>query len=339
MAPRREAPAWLGGSRVLIVVGKGGVGTSTVAAATAVLAAQHGLDVLLVAVDGKPGLGPLLGGGPLTITPQTLGEPTAAGGRIRGCTITPKQAFNDYLELKGFGSVLRKAASAASFDVIAGSTPGMEHLLVLGKIKELDRERAADLIIVDVPPAGHATPFLRSAAGLQRAVDSGPVREQADEVAALLTDPTRTQCLLVTLAEETPVNEVVELAGDLTELGLAMAAVVVNACWPDRPGLAMSVTAAAKAQGVTLPAATRRALDAAVDVGRRRLAVQREQLAQLDARLPLPRLQMPRLPVARLLPEHLSTLAAALDTAPHLPQPTDSASPRKSRSRAAKQAT
>ncbi len=125
--------------------------------------------MLLVSVDGKPGLGPLLGGEPLTGDEQLLRLIDGSGGRVRGRTITPKQAFGDYLELKGFGSLLRRAASAASFDVIAGSTPGMEHLLVLGKIKELDRAKAADLIIVDVPPAGHAAPFLRSATALRAA--------------------------------------------------------------------------------------------------------------------------------------------------------------------------
>jgi arsenite-transporting ATPase len=40
--------------------------------------------------------------------------------------------------------MLRRAASAASLPMIAAATPGLEHLLVLGKIKELERERAAD---------------------------------------------------------------------------------------------------------------------------------------------------------------------------------------------------
>ena len=61
MGPVRATPVWLGRTRVLVVVGKGGVGTSTVAASSALLAAKGGADVLLVAVDGKPGLGPLLG--------------------------------------------------------------------------------------------------------------------------------------------------------------------------------------------------------------------------------------------------------------------------------------
>ncbi len=320
--PTLTPPTWLGRTRVLVVVGKGGVGTSTVAASMAVLAARGGADVLLVSVDGKSGLGPLLGGTPLGPNEQRLraGSFGAGRGRIRGRTITPKQAFGDYLELKGFGGILRRAASAASLDLIAGATPGMEHLLVLGKIKELDRQAAADLIIVDAPPAGHATPFLRSASALQIAVANGPVRDQADEVASLLADHTRCQCVMVTLPEETPVNEVIELAYDLEEtLSLALAPLVVNGCWPQRDGLSMTAAAAARKQKVTLTIETRRALDDVARFGQARLDLQAEQFARLDDRLPLPRVHLPRLPVARLLPEHLDVLADALSIEPVIP--------------------
>jgi arsenite/tail-anchored protein-transporting ATPase len=317
MGPVHSPPVWLSRTRVLVVVGKGGVGTSTVAASLALLAAKGGADVLLVAVDGKPGLGPLLGGQPLGPEEQTLRIVDRHGGRVRGRTISPQQAFGDYLELKGFGGLLRRAAKAASFDVIAGSTPGMEHLLVLGKIKELDRERAADLIIVDAPPAGHAAPFLRSASALQAAAASGPVREQADEVSALLADHHRCQSLLVTLPEETPVNEVIELARDLEDdLGLALAPLVVNACWPERAGLSMTAAAAARKQKVSLSIPARKALDDVIRFGRVRLDGQHEQFARLDAGLPLPRIHLPRLPVARLFPAHLDVLAEALAAEP-----------------------
>jgi hypothetical protein len=310
---------WLEESRVLIVAGKGGVGSSTVAAAVALLAARRGADVLLVAVDGKPGLGPLLGGPRLTSKEQVLRSLPKAG-RIRGRTVPPEEAFGDYLELKGVSGLLRKAASAASLDMVAASTPGLEHLLVLGKIKELERTRAADLIVVEAPPAGHAAPFIRSARALQDTVTSGPVRDQADEVAALLADARRAQALLVTLAEETPVNEVIELAYDIEEdLGLALAPLVVNACWPDRPGLALTPATAAKRSGVGLSAADRAALGVSSAFGAARLAVQREQLERLDRDLPLPRLTLPRLATPRLGPGHLDTLADALAATPEVP--------------------
>ncbi|MCB1000248.1 MAG: hypothetical protein KDB40_13215 [Acidimicrobiales bacterium] len=306
-------PSWLGTAHVLFVAGKGGVGSSTVAAAAALLAARNGADVLLVSVDGKPGLGPLLGGSPLRRDEQVLRVSRASGGRVRGRTIPPEQAFGDYLDLKGIGAVLRKAASAASLDMVAASTPGLEHLLVLGKVKELERTRAADLLIVDAPPAGHAAPFLRSASALQEVISSGPVRDQADEVAAMLADATRSQALLVTLPEETPVNEVIELACDVDErLGLAPAPLVVNACWPDRAGLSLTPAAAARRSGVTIGAATKTALTVSSRYGAARLGVQREQLARLDDLLPLPRIELPRLVTSRLAPDDLEVLVDAL---------------------------
>jgi len=308
-------PAWASGSSVIVVAGKGGVGSSTVGAALAVMAARDGADVLLISVDGRPGLGPLLGGPRLDATDRllcTVGSGRSAG-RIRGRTVPPQQAFADYLELKGINGVLRKAASAASLGSIAAATPGLEHLLVLGKIKELERDHAADLIVVDAPPAGHAASFLRSASALQDVVATGPVRAQADEVAAMLADRTRCQALLVTLAEETPVNEVIELAYDVEEeLGLALAPLVVNACWPDRDGLMSTAAAAAKQQGVKLTSADAAALDAAAAFGRSRLLGQRAQLARLADELPIPRIVLPRLPTATFGRTELDVLADAL---------------------------
>ena len=316
---RPVEPTWLGAARVLVVAGKGGVGSSTVAASAALLAARAGADVLLVAVDGKPGLGPLLGGPPLTPNDQVL-RAVPGAGRVRGRTVPPEQAFGDYLELKGVGGLVRRAASAASLDMVAGSTPGLEHLLVLGKIKELERTKAADLIVVEAPPAGHAAPFIRSARALQQVVSSGPVRDQADEVAAMLADSTRAQALLVTLAEETPVNEVIELAYEVEEdLGLALAPLVVNACWPDRAALALTPAAAAKRSDRSLSAGDRAALTESSRFGSARRAVQREQLSRLDTDLPLPRITLPRLATPRLTPAHLDQLAEALALSPVVP--------------------
>ncbi|MFZ4811120.1 MAG: ArsA family ATPase [Ilumatobacteraceae bacterium] len=315
MAPAPRASSPFTAARVLLVAGKGGVGSTTVAAGIALLAARAGADVLLIAVDGKPGLGPLLGGTPLGPTEQVL-RVTGGSGRVRGRTIPPEQAFSDYLDLKGMGGVIRKAVSAVSLDVVAASTPGLEHLLVLGKVKELERTKAADLIIVDSPPAGHAAPFLRAAQAMQDVVASGPVRQQADEVTAMLADPSRARATLVTLAEETPVNEVVELAHDVDRIGLELTPLVINACWPDRPGLSLSVTAAARDSDITLPAAVRSALVSSSRFGAARLDVQREQIARLGAALPGSHVVLPRLATPRLGPEDLELLADALEFSP-----------------------
>jgi anion-transporting ArsA/GET3 family ATPase len=306
------SPDWLTSTRVAVVAGKGGVGSSTVAAAYALAAAREGADVLFVAVDGRPGMGPLLGGRELDSTDRILRRIKGAG-QVRGRTIPADQAFGDYLELKGVGGMLRRAASAASLPMIAAATPGLEHLLVLGKIKELERERAADLIVVDAPPAGHAAPFLRSATGLSDVVQSGPVREQSVEVDAMLRDPSRCRAMIVTLPEETPVTEALELGAELrSDIGLSLLPAVVNSCWPDRPGLTKTPAMAARSQKVTLSASAKSALASSTDFGRERLVRQRQQIERLAAGIGVPLVALPRLATPRLTLHQLGELADAL---------------------------
>lgn len=308
-----EISDWLNAARVLVVAGKGGVGSSTIAAAAALAAAREGADVLFIAVDGRPGMGPLLGGRELDSSDRILRRVKNAG-QVRGRTIPADQAFGDYLELRGVGGMLRRAASAASLPMIAAATPGLEHLLVLGKIKELERDHAADLIVVDAPPAGHAASFLRSASGLSEVVQSGPVRDQAVEVDEMMRDPKRCHALLVTLAEETPVTEAIELARELDgDIGMTISAIAVNACWPDRPGLAKTPAMAARSHsGITLSAAAKEALASSTDFGRVRLERQREQIQRVQTTIDAPVVILPRLATPRLTLHHVGKLADAL---------------------------
>jgi arsenite-transporting ATPase len=306
---------WLTQSSVVVVAGKGGVGSSTVAAAHALAVARQGADVLFIAVDGRPGMGELLGGREINDRDQVLQRKVGgpSGGTIRARSIPAEQAFGDYLELKGVGGLLRRAASAASLPMIAAATPGLEHLLVLGKIKELERDKAADLIIVDAPPAGHAAPFLRSASGLSDVVKSGPVLDQASEVSEMLADPARCSALLVGLPEETPITEVIELAHELgDDLAIALLPLVVNACWPDRPGLDKSPGMAARSHKLKLSATAKASLESAAAFGRSRLAQQREQIDRLAAARDEPIITLPRLATPRLDAADLEHLADAL---------------------------
>lgn len=311
MANVSSAPRLRLDTSVVIVAGKGGVGSSTIAGAAALAIARRGAEVLYVPVDGREGIGRLLGASRITDQDRVV-QRVDGGGTIRARTIPADQAFGDYLDLKGVGGLLRRAASAASLPMIAAATPGLEHLLVLGKIKELERERAADVIVVDAPPAGHATPFLRSAAGLSDVVTSGPVLEQADEVTEMLTDAERCSAVVVALPEATPVTEAIELAADLDELGIARTAPVLNACWPDRAGLGRSPAMAGRGRSPKLSDAAKSALAISADFGRERLEVQREQHDRLADELGAP-VVMPRLPTAMLDPDDVATLATALD--------------------------
>jgi anion-transporting ArsA/GET3 family ATPase len=275
-----------------------------------------------VEVEGKSGLGALFGRPePLTYREEILQEAGAAGprsGQIRARTLTPDDALLDYLESHGLRRISKRLTATGTLDVVATAVPGVKDILVLGKVKQLEgqsatgREGAADFIVVDAPAAGHAVTFLASAYGLLDAATVGPIRAQALDVVALLSDPTRCQVMLVTLPEETPVNEAADTAFHLEDrAGVQLAPIVVNGMWP-HVDLPRDVGRVATAAGVDLGLADIDLLDRAARFRRQRQQLQEEQVARLADVLPLPQLRLPFLFTTELGPQDVDTLAVAL---------------------------
>ncbi|MCU1351015.1 MAG: oxyanion-translocating ATPase, partial [Acidimicrobiales bacterium] len=242
-------------SRLVIVAGKGGVGKTTVSAALASAAARRGLSSLIVEVEGKSGLASMFGSEPFSYEQVVLAEADEAAGtgEVRARTLTPDDALIEYLQDHGMSRISKRLVQSGALDMVATAVPGIRDILVLGKVKQLEVGGTADLVVLDAPAAGHAITFLQSARGLLDAVRVGPINAQAREVLALLTDPDRCQVVLVTLPEETPVNELVETAYSLEDkVGVSLGPVVVNGLYPELAGLATDPAAAATAAGATL---------------------------------------------------------------------------------------
>jgi anion-transporting ArsA/GET3 family ATPase len=306
-------------SRVIIVAGKGGVGKTTVTATLAVAAARTGMSVLIVEVEGKSGLAAAFDRPNLGYEESDL----AAGVRAR--TLTPDAALLDWLQNNGLKRISKRLVSTGALDVVATAVPGMKDILVLGKVKSLDVQQAADLIIVDAPAAGHAVTFLTSAQGLLDAVSVGPVRKQATDVVELLGDPQRCQVLLVTIPEETPVSELVDTAFAIEDrTGVSLGPVVVNGCYDDMAaapngdgnGVAVDLTAASlqhDAELLDVFVSEREARDLARAGGFRaeRAAIQRHQADRLAQQLPLPQIRLPFMFTADLGLDEIERLADA----------------------------
>jgi anion-transporting ArsA/GET3 family ATPase len=282
----------LTGSRVVVVAGKGGVGKTTVTAVLARAAADAGLRVLAIELDGKPQLQALL-------------------PAIEVRSISATDALDEYLRDHGFARVAKRLATSGVIDVVATAAPGIDDIVVLGKVKQLERSGEWDLIVVDGPAAGHAVTFLMSASGMLDAVRGGPVRAQAQDVLELLHDPARCQVVLVTLPEATPVNEVVETAFTLEDrVGVQLGPVVVNQVdlaegVPDPSTVDLNSVSEVEAAAITAAARFRRA----------RAAMQGAEIERLAAALPLPLVRVGALPVAGLDATDIATLAATLDLA------------------------
>jgi anion-transporting ArsA/GET3 family ATPase len=308
---------FFGASRVVIVAGKGGVGKTTVSAVLARAAARTGLSALIVEVEGKSGLASMFDVEPLAYDEVELAAAADGTGSIRARTLTPDDALLEYLREHGLGRLSKRLVSSGALDMVATAVPGIRDILVLGKVKQLERaartEGEPDLIVLDAPAAGHAITFLQSARGLADAVKVGPINAQATDVLELLTAPDRCQVVLVTLPEETPVNELVETAFSLEDkVGVSLGPVVVNGLYPARPGMDADPVAAAEAAGASLRAGEAEQLAEAADFRRHRTGLQAEQLRRLADRLPLPQLQLPYLFQADLGLAELDVLAGEL---------------------------
>jgi len=304
-------------SRVVIVAGKGGVGKTTVSAALARAAALAGLSTLIIEVEGKSGLATLFGQPAFDYEEVTLspgGGPDGAAD-VSARTLTPDDALVEYLEDHGMSRISRRLVSTGAVDMVATAAPGIKDILILGKVKQIEQKRRADLIVLDAPASGHAISFLRSARGLLDAVRVGPINAQARDVLDLLTDPERCQVLLVTLPEETPVNELVETAYSLEdEVGVSLGPVVVNGTYAEIPGLDADPVLAAAEAGASLRKGEAQALADAAAFRRHRMALQAEQIDRLAELLPLPQLSLPYLFDADLGPAEVDVLARRLLT-------------------------
>jgi anion-transporting ArsA/GET3 family ATPase len=304
-------------SNVVVVAGKGGVGKTTVTATLARMAADIGLEVLVVELDDAGGLPVLFGLDATFDYDETVLYEPPGGGRVRGRVITPDEALVEYLEEHGLRRVAKRLVSTGVLEVVATAIPGIREVLVLGKVKQLERSGTSDLVVLDAPAAGHAVTFLTSALGLMDAARSGPLRVQAQEVVELLRDPARCQVMLVSLPEETPVNELIETAYRFEDLvGVALAPVIVNACYPVRTNLLADPVAAAEAAKADPPGSAEAArLAAAARFRATRQDLQAIQLERLAAGLPLPQLLLPYQFNADLGPEQLGALSEAFGAA------------------------
>jgi anion-transporting ArsA/GET3 family ATPase len=227
------APALLD-RRLLFFTGKGGVGKSTVTAATALLAADQGKRVLLVEVDAKGHLTALFEHPPVGFEPQLVHP------GIHALQIDTEASLREYLKVQARVPVFgRIGPLARAFDFVATAAPGVKEILTVGKVAWEAREslhgRAPwDLIVVDAAATGHVVAQLDAPRAIQELVAVGPIRSQTDWMVELFSDPAVTALNVVTAPEEMPVNETIELVATARKaLTVPLGVVIVNRVLPE----------------------------------------------------------------------------------------------------------
>jgi len=220
--------------RLLFFTGKGGVGKSTMAAATALLASNIGKRVLLVEVDAKGDVPAQFERGPVGFTPREIHPGVLA------MSMDTEASLQEYLRLNLRVPVIGKLGPLARvLDFVATAAPGVKEILTIGKIvwevrESIEGRADFDLVVVDAAATGHIVAQLGAADAIRELVDVGPLRNQTQWLSELLADPKVTAVNVVTTPEEMPVAETIDLVTRIrNEVDVPLGTVIVNRVLPE----------------------------------------------------------------------------------------------------------
>ncbi|HEY8211103.1 MAG TPA: ArsA family ATPase [Myxococcaceae bacterium] len=214
--------------RLLVVTGKGGVGKSAVASALALYSARSGKRTLVCEINSAQRLGGLYGkpvGPELTLVEENLWA----------VNVRPEEALREYaLMVLKFKSVYRAVFENRLVRYFLRFIPSVGELVMLGKVLYHVKEMQGggpryEVVVMDAPATGHAVSFLQVPQVLLDTVATGPLWTEAKWMRDLLVDPKTTSAVLVSLPEEMPVNETLELEEALRKkVKIPTALVVLN---------------------------------------------------------------------------------------------------------------
>ena len=207
-----------GGRGVVMTMGKGGVGKTTLAAAIATELARRGHRVHLTTTDPANHLHDAIGGG-------------ASGVRVT--RIDPAD------ETLAYSAEVMASAGAALDDhgreLLAEDlrSPCTEEIAVFRAFARAVAGAEEGFVVIDTAPTGHSLLLLDAAQAYHREVarTQGEVPEEVRRLLPRLRDPELTKVLLVTLPEATPVHEAAALQGDLRRAGIEPFGWIVNQCF------------------------------------------------------------------------------------------------------------
>ena len=200
---------------LVMLMGKGGVGKTTLAAAVAVELALRGFPVLLSTSDPAAHLSETLNGSLDNLTVSRI-DPHAETLRYQK-SVLETQGAN--LDAKGRALLEEDLRS-----------PCTEEIAVFQAFSRIIQEAGKQFVVMDTAPTGHTLLLLDATGAYDREVN----RQTAGKAGHYLTpmmqlqDPKQTKVLLVTLAETTPVLEAANLQADLRRAGIEPWAWIIN---------------------------------------------------------------------------------------------------------------
>jgi anion-transporting ArsA/GET3 family ATPase len=297
--------------RFVFVTGKGGVGKTTVTAALARALTARGKRVLIAMCHAKERISSMFASEPVGTDIVRVAD------RIWAVNMDPELAFQEYghmvLKVPGLYRVVFHNKYVKSF---LPAVPGLSDWAMLGKAWYHTTEHNADgsprfdVVLFDAPATGHGLDMLRVPKVIVEVVPPGMLRRDAERAWRMFTDPDETAVVVVTLPEELPVTETLELVNAVKhKLELPLGMLVVNAVLEPLFSEAEGVSLA-DVETLGKPA---NGAESAVQAAARRAAQERRQAASLTrlfAGTDLPRVVLPYIFENAATPQAIAGLSA-----------------------------
>jgi len=257
--------------KMVMFGGKGGVGKTTCAASSAIWAAEHGKNTLIISIDPAHSLGDSLG---VDLPP---GEPTPVK-QIKNLTaleINPKASMAEIkgltnmnpMEDMGMGGMMDSFGMSDMQEFASMNPPGIDEALAFGKVLEfIETDHDYDLIIFDTAPTGHTLRFLSLPEtlsswigkllklrmkigkffGVFKKMFGKDEMEEENSLELLeklknsivnarddLTDPSKNSFVVVTIPEEMAIAETGRLLNELLKYNIPNSDIIINQLYQD----------------------------------------------------------------------------------------------------------
>ena len=229
----------LNSQRYVFFTGKGGVGKSTIASATALYLADHGYKTLIVTTDPASHLHDIFG--------QAINhEPSKINGveNLYAARIDQRQALEEYKEriLEAVKSQSEETKKSIEEDL---NSPCAEEMAAFEKFMSYFEVSGYDITVFDTAPTGHTLRLLELPTDWKGFIDLGTLTKQTSEatqnkyadVIEKMRNPDKSAFVFVMYAEYTPMVEAWRASEDLKmQVGIETAAVAVNYILPQDAG-------------------------------------------------------------------------------------------------------
>lgn len=213
--------------RVIFILGKGGVGKTTLAAALASARAIAGARTLLIETDARAPMASALG-------VERSYSPVEAAPNLFTMLLDGSHALEEYLAMVVPGRVLLRAVFASRlYQFFVQAAPGLRELVMLGKIyyesgRKERRRNVWDSIIVDAPSSGQALALLKMPTAARATFRQSVVGNEAANIGKWLRDRETCAIVEVTTADSLAMSEALEMHAALSAIGLAPSQVLFN---------------------------------------------------------------------------------------------------------------